>query len=257
MFGRRKSPPPPPPPQQPQGEEPGHAAVLAHLDREEAQNPLQRAQLTGRILFELVCQIVADEKGVRIENLLAVLASVGGQQCIAPLLEKLEEDGRTPQDVGMIVADATDGHRYYFGDLPNRFLIESQTSLLSLALGAAQSIGATVSMEMVTKEMGKVAELVGHGDDFFALDLPDRNGTDSPLNWAAVFGEKLVEACEKYRMPPLERHIAIGFAIQRALDAAREGIDPDVATRLVLQAAVRMAKVDPARVARKRAEMGL
>lgn len=257
MFGRRKTPPPPPPPQQPHGEEPGHAAVLAMLDREEAEKPLQRAQLTGRILFDLVCQIVADERGVRIENLLAVLASVGGQQCIAPLLDKLAQDGKTPQEVGMVVADATDGHRYYFGDLPNRFLIESQTSLLSLALGAAQSIGADVSMKMVTDEMGKVAELVGHGDAFFELDLPDRNSTDSPLNWAAVFGEKLVEACDKYRMPPLERHIAIGFAIQRALDAGKQGIDSNVATSLVLQAATRMAKVDPARVAKRRGEMGL
>ena len=97
----------------------------------------------------------------------------------------------------------------------------------------------------------------GHGDAFFELDLPDGNATDSPMNWAAGFGEKLVEACDKYRMPPLERHIAIGFAIQRALDAGKQGIDPNVAISLVLQTATRMAKVDPERVAKRRAEMGL
>lgn len=243
MFGRRKT----PPPQRPDegSNEPGHAHVLALLDREEQEKPLQRVQLAGRVLFDLACQILTDGKGVRMENLLAMLASVGGQQCIAPLLERARAEGRTPQDLGIMVVECTDGRTYYFGDAPNRLLVESELSLVSLAFGAAQACGAPVSMEMIHAEMGQVASAVGSGDDFFLFDLPERNRIDSPANWAAHFTPKIVDACDLYRVPPLQRATAIGFAIYRAIEAGKDAIDPMIAARIVLGCAVRCAKADP------------
>lgn len=243
MFGRRKTPPPQRPDDGSDG--PGHAHVLALLDREEQDKPLQRVQLAGRVLFELGCQIVTDGQGVRMENLLAMLASVGGQQCIAPLLERAEAEGKTPQDLGIMVVECSDGRTYYFGDAPNRLLVESQHSLLSLALGAAQACGAAVTMDIVHAEMKQVASAVGTGDDFFAFDLPERNRIDSPANWAAHFTAKIVEACDLYRVPPLQRATAIGFAIYRAIEAGKDAIDPMIAARIVLGCSVRCAKVDP------------
>ena len=250
MFGRRTT----PPPQQPSdgSPEPGHAHVLALLDREEQEKPLQRVQLTGRILFDLACQVLSDDKGVRMENLLALLASVGGHQCIAPLLELAAAQGKTPQDLGIMVAEGADGRTYYFGDAPNKLLVESQYSLLSLAFGAAQDCGAAVTVDMIHAEMKQVAAAVGSGDAFFAFELPERNQIDNPANWAAHFTPKFVEACDLYRVPPLERATAFGFAIYQAITTGKGAIDPLIAARIVLGCATRCAKVDPRSLEQRR-----
>jgi hypothetical protein len=250
MFGRRTS----PPAQQSGGasDEPGHAHVLALLDREEQEKPLQRVQLTGRILFDLACRTVSDDKGVRMENLLALLASVGGQQCIAPLLETIAAQGKSPQDFGLMVAQGADGRSYYFGDAPNKFLVESPHSLISLAFGAAQECGAPVTMDMIHAEMKAVAAAVGTGDRFFEFDLPEQNRIDSPANWAAHFTPRFVEACDLYRVPPLQRATAFGVAIHQAITTGKEAIDPLIAARIVLGCAIRSAKIDPRVLEEKR-----
>lgn len=233
---------------------PGHAHVLALLDREESEKPLQRVQLTGRILFDLACQILNEEgKGVRMENILALLSSVGGQQCIEPLLRQAAAQGMSPQDLGIMVVQANDGRTYYFGDAPNKLLVESQYALLSLAFGAAQDCGAPVTVEMIHEEMGAVAKAVGSGDAFFEFDLPERNRIDSPANWAARFTAKFVDACDLYRVPPLQRATAFGFALYQAITMGKDAIDPLVAARIVLGCAVRCAKADPNMLLERRA----
>lgn len=254
MFGRRKT-PPTPPQQPPGGDKPGHAHVLAHLDREEADKPYQRTQLVGNILFETTQEAVAQDGRIRVENVIVTLASIGGQQCLAPLLQRLAEEGKQPQDVGMTVLKGDDGHLYFFGDLPNQMLAEKQTSLISLAFGAAAQIGAKVSVEMIMQEMKTVARKAGTGDGFLELDLPPQHQVDSPLDIVAAFGPRLVEICDLYRVPPLDRQVAFGFALQRVLTMTKGVIDPDLAVSIILQAAVRASKIDPNRVAQRRSEM--
>lgn len=242
MFGRKTS-----PPQDDPKNQPGHQAVLEHLKRNEANDPTERAQLVGRILFEWSMEVLKDERGVRAENMLAMLASVGGHQCLAPILDQLAKDGRHCKEIGMMEVETKDGQRFYFGDLPNKLLIESQLALLSLAMGSAQEAGASVSMEMIQAEMGKVAGLVG-SDEFFDVDLPERNAIDSPLNWAKAFNAQIVQHCELYDLHPMQRSSAIGFALYRVIDATKGAIDPNIAASIALQCAVRMAKVDPQKI---------
>ena len=246
MFGRRKTPPPAPPgtayPDQP----PGHAHVLALLDREEHEKPLQRAQLTGRVIFDWVCEAFKDERGIRMESLLATLASVGGQQCIEPLLESLKAGGRTAQDAGIMEVKTTDGSVYFFGDAPNELLVESPMSLISLAFGAAKDCGAAVTMDMIHDEMRTVASSLGSGEAFFEFPLPEHIQIGNPMDWAALVTPKIVDLCNLYRVPPLQRATAIGFAIARAIVAGKQAIDPLIAARIVLGCATRCAKVDPA-----------
>lgn len=246
MFGRRKSPPPPPPSAPIGGDgddpklQPGHQAVLRHLRDQELREPGIREQLAGRILFDLLCEIVADERGVRIETLLAILASVGGRECLAPILDSAPRTA-TMEQLGLFVVRGNDGRDYFFGDPPNRLLVESPDSLLSLAFGAAQALGAPVTVEMIQAEMKKVAGSVG-GPEFEALDLPDANRVDRPSEWVRVFGQKLRAAMDLYDVPPMRRATACGYAIQRAMEAAKGGIDPLIAATIVLQCATRASK---------------
>jgi hypothetical protein len=229
---------------------PGHQAVLRHLREREKDEPLLRMQVAGKIVFDLFVQLLRDENGrVRIEDLVAALASLGGHLCLVAVLETLEEKHLTPQQVGMVEVEGRDGHRYYFGDEPNRLLLESSTSLLSLVLGAAHHHGAPVSLEMVHEVMGRTADRVGTSE-FGSPDLPDQHRPAlPPFEWVMHGREKLSDALDLYEVPPLARPAAVGFALQQAIDEGREALDPLIAAKIAIECSVPMAKVDPLRFA--------
>lgn len=220
--------------------QPGHQAVLRHLREQEKIEPGIREQLAGRILFDFTCEIMKDERGVRIENLLAALASVGGMECIAPIIEGAAP-GTTMEQLGLTVVQGSDGRMYFFGDAPNRLLVESPDSLISLAFGTAQGLGAAVTMDMIRDEMKLVASRVGSAD-FELLDLPPAHMVDRPTEWARIFRRKLAEPMDLYEVPPMRRATTIGNAIQRAMVAAKDNADPMMCARVVLQCATRTAK---------------
>jgi hypothetical protein len=244
LFGRKKVAPPEGPsgPSSPdQKNHPGHQAVLRHLHQQEQVDPGVRERLAGAIVFDLAYQMLENDRGVQIETLIAVLASVGGQQCIAPILAAAPK-GATMEQLGLTVVKGNDGRLYFFGDAPNRLLVESADSLISLAFGAAQALGAPVTMAMIEEEMRSVASRVG-GPEFERLDLPARHMVDRPSEWARVFCARLVEALDLYGVPPLRRATALGYALQKAIDAGRQSLDPLMAAKIALQCATRTAKV--------------
>src|SRR4051794_3011097 len=165
VFGKKKpAAPPPPPPSEDAKDHPGHRAVLNRLRTLDATQPEARLQLAGNILFDLVYQLVKDERGARIEDFLAILGSVGGHVCLIGALDSLARGGSKLTGAPLVVMEGKDGNRYYFGDLPNQALLESHLSLLSLTLGAAQANGGSVSLEKVHDVMGYVASTVGTSD---------------------------------------------------------------------------------------------
>lgn len=224
-----------------QKSQPGHQAVLRHLLEKEKTEPGIRERLAGKILYDFAYDLMRDERGVRIENMIAMLASVGGQQCIAPIIEGAPP-GATAQQLGLMVVECKDGRAYFFGDPPNRLLIESPDSLLSLAFGAAQSAGAAVTMEMIHEEMSKVASRVG-GDEFETLDLPPEHMVDRPTEWARVFTPKILSPLDLYDVPPMRRPTAIGYALYQAVLASKDNMGPMLAAQIALQCATRTAKL--------------
>jgi hypothetical protein len=243
VFGRKRVSPPtgPASPFDEEKQQPGHQAVLRHLREKEKTEPGLRERLAGGIVFDIAYELLKDERGVRIENLLAVLASVGGQECIAPIIEGAADDV-TMEQLGLTVVKGNDGRVYFFGDPPNRLLVESADSLLGLAFGAAHALGAAVTMEMIGEEMGTVASRIG-GPDFETLDLPPERMVDRPTEWARVFRAKLATHLDFYEVPPMRRATAFGYALQKAIDAGKQALDPLMAARIVLLCATRTAKV--------------
>jgi hypothetical protein len=241
LFGRRKADPPPGGSGDNPKDHPGHQAVLRHLSEKEKVEPGIREQVAGGILFDFAFQLLKDERGVRIENLLAMLASVGGRQCLVPIIETAPPN-TTLDQMSLKGLKGNDGHMYLFGDPPNRLLLESPDSLLSLAFGAAQALGAPVTLEMIHHEMGTVASRAGT-PEFETLDLPEQHKIDRPSEWARAFTTKIVEALDLYEVPPLRRATAIGYALQKAIDMGKESLDPLVAARIVLQCATRTSKL--------------
>jgi hypothetical protein len=226
---------------------PGHEAVLHHLREREQDDPLVRVQVAGTIVFDLFVRLLGQEGRVRVDDLIAALASLGGHLCLVGVLETLKARDLTPTDVGMLEVEGRDGHRYYFGDEPNRLLLESSTSLLSLVLGAAHHHGAPVSLELVHETMKRTAQQVGTGE-FGHPELPDQHQPAlTPFEWVTHGRAKIVDALDLYEVALLARPTAVGFALQRAVDEGREALDPLMAAKIAIECAVPMAKVDPLR----------
>lgn len=243
LFGRKKVTPPKGPREPSDGSklQPGHQAVLRHLIETERTEPGARERLAGAIVFDFACNLLKDERGVQIETIIAVLASVAGQECIAPIIAAAPNNA-TMQELGLTVVKGHDGRIYFFGDPPNRLLVESPDSVISLAFGAAQALGAPVTMTMIHEEMRKVASRAG-GADFESLDLPPEHMVDRPTEWARVFRAKLAEALDLYDVLPMRRATALGYALQKAIDAGKQSLDPLVAAQIVLQCATRTPNV--------------
>lgn len=222
--------------------------MLNYLAHTEKEKPTQRAAVTAQVIFDWSLKALSDERGVRVENLVAMLASVGGQMCLTTVFHKLAEDGLTPQQIGMLEMNGRDGHTYYYGDAPNALLFESEPAMLSLALGAAQECGGHVSMQMLEEVAGEVASKVGHGDAFFEIDLPERHRTDSPLNWAAHFTPEIEKICAMYELPHNQRPTMMGMALTNAIRSGKDALDPTISARIALEYGFRMAKIDPRRL---------
>src|SRR5882724_12999287 len=58
---------------------------------------------------------------------------------------------------------------------------------------------------------------------------------------------KLFEALDLYEVPLNKRASTIGFAVQKAIDAGKETLDPTIAADIVTECAVPAAKFDPSR----------
>ena len=229
---------------------PGHQAVLRQLREREQQEPLVRPQVAGTVVFDLFVRLLQEESGrIRIDDLIAALASLGGHLCLVAVLNTLKERNLAPAQIGMVEVKGRDGHRYYFGDEPNRLLLESETSLLSLVLGAAHALGAHVSLEMVHEAMGRTAERVGT-PAFGQTELPDEHQPAMPpFEWVRHGRGKIVEALDLYEVPALLWPASVGFALQRAIDEGRGVLDPLIAAKIAIECSVPMAKVDPLRFA--------
>ncbi|QNM82870.1 hypothetical protein H8M03_00390 [Sphingomonas sabuli] len=249
MFGRKglNQAAPQPRPQSSPAEHPSHEAVLNTLRREEAAGNINvRAQLAGRVLFDdLYFRIAQPERGTRIEDLLAILGACGGFACIVAVHYTLKLSGQSPKDIGMMVAEGRDGRTYYFGDVPNTLLLESEHALLSLALGAAHGLGAPVTLERVHAVMKHVAATVGT-EEFGASRIAEPHRPVLPMREAiAAYWPAAKEALDLYQVLPQRRPSAFGFAVQIAMERAKDVLDPLLAADIVTDAAVPAAKIDP------------
>lgn len=194
----------------------------------------------------MICKMIATDRGVRMEDLLAILASSGGFSCLVAALG--EADRGPTSGKSLTIATGKDGHRYFFGDLPNRYLIEGEFALLRLALGAAKACGGSVSLDMVHQTMRHVAGTVGSQSFGRPLLPAEHRPGDLPFHYVKFLWPRILEALKLYEVVPTQAPIAIGIALQRAIEAGKEAIHPTLAARIAIECAVPMAKVDPKRI---------
>jgi hypothetical protein len=206
---------------------------------------MEQARARGLQLFDDAYRAMKDERGVRIEDIVAMLASVGGHLCLTAVLASLKGARKSPQDIGMVVMRGHDGHIYYFGDAPNWLLCEASYSLISLLFGAAHEFGAPVSLQMLHDEMALVAGRAGT-PEFLDLELPAEHAVDSPDNWVRQFTPFVNGSVMGGLAPAVRLPVVVAFALQQAIDVGRQSLDPMMMATIAMKCALRAAKLDPA-----------
>ncbi|GLU27411.1 hypothetical protein Brsp01_26440 [Brucella sp. NBRC 12950] len=219
--------------------------MLEQLRKAETDDPMVRPRFAGRVLHDLACKSAVSNEIIKPENLFAALASNGGFSCLMAAQVETAASGAAD---ALTIVETNDGNLYYFGDLPNRYLIESRLSLLSLALGAAQSDGANISLDIVYQAMRPVAQTIG-SEDFGVPQLPALSKPDHhQLITFSLSGRYFKRHCSntRYRQNTGQLHSGL---LQDVFAAYKARIDPSTAAQICIEYAVPMAKVDPRRIA--------
>lgn len=225
----------------------GREWVQKKLAPTDQPGSMEQARAHGIKLFDTAYEAMKNERGVRIEDITGMLASVGGHLCLTAVLDGLAQDGLSPTAIGMAVVSGNDGNTYYFGDAPNWLLCEASYSLISLVFGAAHEHGAPVNMAMLHDEMRSLAQRVG-SPEFLDLELPEAHAVDNPMEWARVFTPMVRGSVLGGLAPQVRLPIVVGFALQQAIDVGRQSLAPMTMATIAMKCALRTAKIDPQRV---------
>lgn len=203
-------------------------------------------------VVELVFGELADEKGTNVETALAALGAMAGFSVQMAIREHFITTGKISEQQAFHTVQTKDGQTFYFGDMLNEGLVSPRAGQLSVwgfVGGAAQSLGA--------KELPDLDELFRHvastvGAESFGLVRvpPQYMPHETPIAlldrfWNIIRNLLVISVDNPGSWPFL-----MGLAAQIAMLRAKGVIDPSIAARIVMESAVPMSKIDPARIYR-------
>jgi len=224
---------------------PKRAPAPAHGALHDAQgqaDPQDAAQIAGREVFHRLYAAMKNEQGVHVESMLCVLGALAGYACQAEV-RAIARAKNLPDDAVFHIVNATDGRRYYFGDLLNQPLLNAQPSLWGVVAAAAARAGAT-ALPDPHELFRHVAASVG-SDAFGLPRVPAKHKAgDTPRGYLKQLWPALFPLVRKLCPDPALWPVAFGVAIQLTIDAANGTIAPALAFAIVMEAAVPMSKVD-------------
>jgi len=224
-------------------ENPQAAAFFRALEERRKEDPLIGVKLGGREICQRLVDVLKDSRGVHIETLLCLLGSLAGFSCQMSIRAELASAG----DSAFVVVGGADGRNYFFGDRLNQPLAESRYSVWSLTAGTARQLGCT-DIPDINEIFGYVTSTVG-GDRFGIPRIPEgHQAVDLPINSLKAVWPGILPIVSRFCARPAEWPILFGVAIQEAMLMGREVIDPKLATTIVMECAIPMSEVDPARV---------
>jgi len=225
--------------------DPKTEALIKAIRARSKDDPLVGAKIGSKEVFQRILSGMKDAKGVHIESLLCALGALAGYACQASLRAQALMKG-VPETAAFQTVATKDGKQYFFGDPLNKALAESQHSVWSIVGGAAQHAGA--------KEFPDLKEIFEHtasalGTDGFGVPrVPEKHAAgDKPINFLKAMWPALFPTVKLFCQGPHEWPILYSLAIQEAIYAGKDAIDPAIAFRIVMESAVPMSKVDLAR----------
>jgi hypothetical protein len=240
MFGRKKP--------AFDGEPAQKAAALDRVIEEaRSKNPIVHLKIGAEELVQRLLIGMKTERGVHIESLLGVLGSLAGFCSIDSILKQVTATNRSTRDCGIADVETVDGGHYYFGTPINELLAGSDLSLWALVAGIINHLG--------SQDYPDFAEISGHvvktlgGPEFGHPRIAEEHKpSDLPINYVRSLWPRVLPLVEQ-RVPLLHERVTLfGFAAQSVIQMGKDVIPASTAGKLVMECAVPMSKLDPAKL---------
>lgn len=222
-------------------------ALLNAIAEKKKENPLLGMKIGSQEVVQRLIQELQDEKGVHIESLLAVLGSLAGYSCHMASREELVNSEKHLEKEVFTVISGADGKNYYFGDLPNKYLVENQYSIWRLIVGITQHLQEQQEPELpdINSIFSHVSSTVG-GHEFGIPRISEKHKPrDLPINYVTSMWTVLLPIIDKFCENPMERPILLGLAIQQLIEMGKDIISPLIAAEIVMECAIPMSKIGP------------
>ncbi len=217
----------------------------------ESDKPKKSHQEVAADIVKLLMAELATERGVHIETALTALGAMAGFAVQMGLREGPVATGKVSEEDTFVVVDTKDGRRFYTGDLIKEGLLSpraGQHSVWGFAASTADNMGK--QLPDISEIFARSAATLGSAK-FGVPNLPKKHRphvkAEVLLNkyWNVIRNSLVIE-----RQRPLFWPFAIGLASRQLIQAGKDVIDPSLAARIVMEAAVPMSKLDPETVYR-------
>ena len=210
------------------------------LAEKKKTDPLAGIKFGSTQLNDHIMAALKTERGIHFESFLCVLGSLGGYACQICARENLQKGPRKDND--FVVVTDKDGKEYYFGDLINSPLVESNYSIWSFVAGALQNLGKVIPE--ITDIFKHVSDTIGT-ENFGIPRVPEGHSPGrTPLQYLNEAGAHLFPIAKEYCDTPEELPALFGIAIQQAIFMGKDTLDPVISANLIMECAIPMSKVN-------------
>jgi len=183
---------------------------------------------------------------VRCETILTVVGALAGFAAQHGIWEAVVKPGKMALQQAFVVVETRSGETYFFGDFLNNILATPKPEHLSvwrIVGGAAKAMGA-LELPDLTPIFKHCAETVGTSQ-FGVPRLPDNHMPAMlPRDALTRFWPQALKML-KVGSDPLTCAVDVATAAEQLMLSMKGEIDPALAARIVMEAAIPMSKLDP------------
>ena len=208
-------------------------AFLKELNKKREEDPFIGSKIAGEEIYLNLIEMLKNEKGVHAETLLAVLGTLGGQECLNGVMTALSlcisddsvDKNKTKSVAGLLdifIAETKSGETFVLGDrIGNTFL--------SFYYTAANDN--SINIDNLIALSAKVASQIGT-DDYWKTSF-DEYIPESPKELLKLFDGKFEQSLKRYCFSPQERLIAFAVAAQKVVKQAEVIMDKQRALDII------------------------
>ncbi len=249
MFGKRKK-------QnsigsnEPENVSPSVIAMRRAIARQEQDDKLARAKITGKDITANVLEMVKSERGVRVETALGVLGSMAGFTTSYAMMHEVSRGILKVEMPEVMIVTLKSGDETMFGDYINRKLVEGELiggqklSLWALIAGKAQQLG-TMPNSDINDLYSRVSKSIGTSE-FGVLQVAEKHHPgDTPHEFVSQLFVKFLPILKRYELPVDQYFLACALSAQELMELGKEALAPDIACQIVMECAVPASKLDP------------
>jgi len=207
---------------------------------------------TDKTAEQILAVLLAEEKdaiGVHVETALAALGATAGFACQMAIRDGFIAKGLIAEDKALVVIGTKSGETFYTGPLLNTCLTttkKGQYSVWSMVAGAVQKLGAPIPdiTPLFSESAGAMGSYTYGASRIKAPHQPNRRYEELLVKYWNVFRNRMAADGQDPTIWPL----ILGQAAQQLVFMAKDKLPPALSAEIVMDAAVSMSRLDPARI---------